>query len=139
MTQQFTITKKAEVAVTKIRASFGVRYWEDATVNGQEDEDGTLIPLRAGDRWVIEVDLASGKIANWPEGVQADTHYKVCDDGEYQLIDVRGDVVATYDTYVPGMFAPLDDGFGDYVILNIDGTGQIKGWKADLSYFEGRD
>ena len=25
-----------------------VRYWEDATVNGQEDEAGTLIPFKFG-------------------------------------------------------------------------------------------
>jgi hypothetical protein len=36
---------------TYIEVSAGVRYWEDATVNGTEDADGTLIPARKGDTW----------------------------------------------------------------------------------------
>lgn len=32
-----------------IQVSAQVRYWEDASVNGVFDDDGTLIPLRTGD------------------------------------------------------------------------------------------
>ena len=34
---------------TYIEVSAGVRYWEDATINGATDTDGTLTPMRKGD------------------------------------------------------------------------------------------
>ena len=36
---------------TYIEVSAAVRYWEDATVNGTEDTDGALIPMREGHKW----------------------------------------------------------------------------------------
>lgn len=30
----------------KLKVEAGVRYWEDATVNGIEDVDGALIPCK---------------------------------------------------------------------------------------------
>ena len=64
-----------------------VRYWEDATVNGQEDMDGTRIPCRNGKVWEPVIDLKTGHISNWPVGTEANIHYKVCDAGEYWLLD----------------------------------------------------
>ena len=67
-----------------------VRYWEDATVNGQEDADGTLIPFKFGTLWTPVIRLSDGKVMSWPEGTTADIHYKVCDAGEYWLADEDG-------------------------------------------------
>ena len=64
---------------TKLRVSAGVRYWEDASVNGVEDTDGTLIPFRKGDLWCPIIDLETGQIYDWPAGANAYIHYKVCD------------------------------------------------------------
>ena len=75
------VTTKSEAEVKYLRATCGVRYWEDATVNGKEDTDGTLIPLRDGDTWKVTIDLATGIIEGWPEGTTAKIHYKVCDEG----------------------------------------------------------
>jgi hypothetical protein len=36
------------VPVKFLRARCGVRYWEDGTVNGEEDADGSRIPCREG-------------------------------------------------------------------------------------------
>lgn len=49
-----------------IEVSAAVRYWEDATVNGQEDTDGKLMPLTQGSYWVPVIRLADGQIMNWP-------------------------------------------------------------------------
>lgn len=106
-----------------------VRYWEDATVNGDEDTEGDLIPLKQGNRWVPVIRLADGFIAGWPQGVSADIHYKVCDQGEYFLINAALQRISKYRSYyVPDMLSVGDDGYGDYIILKVNGDGFIEGW-----------
>ena len=96
------IKKQVEVDIKLLKVDAGVRYWEDATVNGVEDETGELIPFKEGDRWVPVIDIESGKVLNWPIGTIANIHYKVCDDGIYTLEDVNGIDVVVLDGYVPG-------------------------------------
>lgn len=115
-----------------LKVSAGVRYWEDATVDGREDTDGELIPLRNDDAWEPVIDLASGQILDWPAGVVADIHYKVCDDGSYWLLDEKMAVVAKYAGYVPDCLSPQGNGFGDYIILKVGADGGIEGWEPDM-------
>ena len=75
-----------EVEVTTIKVNAGVRYWEDTEVNGESDETGEMIPCREGDRWKPIINIDTGKIENWKQGVTADVHYKVCDDGVYTIM-----------------------------------------------------
>lgn len=113
-------------SATHILAHAGVRYWEDATVNGVEDEDGTLIPGRHGDDWRVTIELATGKVVDWPEGAAADIHYKVCDDGEYWLLDADGNKIAHRAGYVPNRFmCHGDNGYGDYIIMVVGPDGLI--------------
>lgn len=110
-------------------AEAGVRYWEDAIVNGVEDEDGSRIPCRVGDTWCPTIELETGKVVGWPEGCTADIHYKVCDDGRYWLLDADGVRIAERDGYVPGSFlCHGDSGYGDYIIMTIGPDGQIAGY-----------
>lgn len=134
-----TINKPTEFEVKYLIADMGVRYWEDAEVDGVEDADGDLIPLREGDFWRIRIDVDTGIIAGWPNGTSAKTHYKVCDAGVYRLLADDQGVIAERDGYVPSMLAPGGGGYGDYVILNIDGAGRIEGWSFDASYFREDD
>jgi hypothetical protein len=109
-----------------LRVEAGVRYWEDATVNGVQDIDGTLIPFRDGDLWKPRIDIETGAVLDWPQGTTADVHYKVCDAGQYWLgaLKWQGD-------YVPDAFLCVgDSGYGDYIILNIGADGKIEGWKT---------
>jgi len=130
------ITKRIKVEVSFLKCDIGVRYWEDGTVNGVEDEDGELIPCREGKRWCPKIDLKTGKIINWKQGVTASLHYKVCDDGIYTLTDADGDEVKSIEDYVPTMMCPEPDGYGDYIIMNINEDGFIDNWRADASGFE---
>ena len=128
-------------AVTKrevkyLRARCGVRYWEDATVNGECDADGSRIPCRSNDDWCPTIDLEMGEIEGWPDGTTADIHYKVCDDGNYELLDADRRVVKAIDGYVPDIMCPGDIPDGDYVIMSVGPDGAIKNWRADLSDFE---
>lgn len=115
---------------TYIEVSAGVRYWEDATVNGVEDKDGTLIPCRIGGLWMPIIRL-DGVVLHWPQGVEADIHYKVCDDGKYWLLDHSRKRIAEWrDYYVPTAFLCQCDRDSDYIIMRVDAAGRILDWQT---------
>lgn len=107
-----------------------VRYWEDAKVNGEQDDAGDLIPLRTGVDWRPVIRLADGVIQEWPSGTTADVHYKVCDQGEYWLLDAGRKRIAKWGGYyVPDEFLCHGDrGYGDYIIMCIGEGGGVVGW-----------
>lgn len=120
---------------THILAHAEVRYWEDAIVNDVADEDGTLIPGRVGDDWRIKIELATGKVVDWPAGITADVHYKVCDAGEYWLLDTDGNKLAHRNGYVPNDYlCHGDSGYGDYIIMVIGPDGQIADYRRPHIY-----
>jgi hypothetical protein len=112
-----------------IEISAEVRYWEDAYLNNEEDTDGK-IPLRNGVLWEPIIDLQTGRIQNWPDGVTADIHYKVCDQGEYWLLDESEQRIAKWKGhYVPDdILCVGEDGYGDYIIFKVAVDGTIIGW-----------
>lgn len=117
---------------TFIGVSAAVRYWEDTTVNGVDDVDGSLIPDRYGDNWMPVIRLEDGAVQEWPKGTTAEVHYKVCDAGEYWLLDADKNRIAKWGGYyVPDDFlCHGDDGYGDYIIMNINADGFVEGWKT---------
>jgi hypothetical protein len=115
-------------AAVRIQINAEMRYWEDARVNGVADEDGTLVPGRHGNDGRITIDLETGTILDWPGGTTADIHYKVCDAGQYWLLDATGRRIARYrGHYVPNEFlCHGDNGYGDYIIFKVNGVGKIE-------------
>ena len=110
------------------------RYWEDAEVNGQRDNDGSLIPFRIGDEWRPVIRLADGMVLDWPPGMVAKIYYKVCDQGMYWLQDADRKRVAKWaGHYVPNDFlCHGDNGFGDYILMNIGADGMVVGWTPPI-------
>jgi hypothetical protein len=108
-----------------------VRYWDDANVNGEVDIDGK-IPLRDGNSWHPIIDIFSGQILGWPIGTSASVHYKVCDAGDYWLLDENKErILKWYGQYVPDDVLCVDTkGYGDYIIFQIDTNGKIINWKV---------
>lgn len=139
MQETVVVGSTALLGTIFLHVSAGVRYWEDATVNGTEDENGTLIPFRAGGRWCPVIDLDNGLVAGWPEGMTARIHYKVCDDGEYWLADAQGRRTHKYNgDYVPDRFlCHGDTGYGDYIILNVGPDGRIENYRKPSIDFGG--
>ncbi len=107
------------------------RYWEDATINGESDEDGSRVPHRTGELWLPVIDLRDGRLLDWPQGVEARIHYKVCDAGEYFLLDENRKCLAKWKGfYVPDEFlCHGDNGHGDYIIFKVAPDGVILGWR----------
>lgn len=123
---------KSTINATHIKVSAGVRYWEDATINGSEDTFGTLTPLRKGNRWCPVIRLSDGAVTNWPQGTTADIRFMVCDDGQYWLLDDKLNIVAKWTGfYVPNAFLCQGDRvYGDYIIMEIGADGRIRNWQA---------
>ena len=140
-------TKTAEIKY--ICANVGPRYWEDGDVNGEgdisydEQEEGATprMPLAIENpdarhkdekyRWEIKIDVETGNVVGWPNGIKGDIHYKVCDDGTYWLEDADGNKIHEIDSYVPEFFDFCDDSYGDYIIMTIDENGHIEEWYED--------
>ena|ERR1051325_11086333 len=132
-----TIKIEKEVEIKTLKATVSEPDWEDATINGIEDEDGDRIPCRVGNDWCPIIDIDTGIITNWIKGVTANIHYKVCDSGVYELIDSDGRTVATNEGYVPTIMCPEGNGFGDYIKMKVDENGQIaKWWPIINDFFE---
>lgn len=132
MKAKFTVTKEFDVEYLFVEA--GVRYWEDATIDGIQDEDGN-IPCRDGDCWKPLININTGKIINWTQGVRANIHYKVCDNGTYKLLDANMELIKKIRDYVPKMLSPKEEGWGDYIIMDIDADGQIQDWVISFDEF----
>jgi hypothetical protein len=129
------ILVEKEVDIKTLSVEAGVRYWQDATVNGTEDTDGTLIPCRDGELWKPVIDIESGIITNWIKGNTASIHY-VCDSGSYHLLDAEGNRVKSIENdYVPDIMCPVGGGYGDYIIMNVDSDGKIDRWHPIINDF----
>ena len=113
-----------------IEVSAQVRYWEDATINGVDDTQGTLTPFKNSNLWCPIIELTNGKVVDWPLGTIADIYFKVCDAGEYWLLDENKRRIAKWrGFYVPSEFlCHGDNGYGDYIIMKIDSTGYVQKW-----------
>lgn len=131
------VQKTVEMEPYRLFVSAKVRYWEDGEVNGQNDEEGELIPCRNGDMWEPVIDITTGRIINWEQGKSAKIHYKVCDAGIYTLQDDKDQVISEKDGYVPDCMCPAENGYGDYIIMEIDDKGYIANWSDDFSDFPG--
>ena len=99
--------------------------------NIDKKEFGWWLKDEEEDYWTIIIDLENGKILDWPKGFCLNTFYKVCDEGDYSFLDEnKNEVLNITDKfeqyYVPNFMSLEDEGFGDYVYLNIDGEGNIE-------------
>lgn len=122
------------INIVELRVDAEVRYWEYAKINGIDDtEDGENVPCKFGDSWMPVINVDTGAITNWKQGICADIHYKVCDAGIYSLFDEECNMVFQKSGYVPKCMCPSGMGYGDYIIMQISETGIIKNWKPDFS------
>ena len=107
-------------------------YWEDVSINGEEMESAEGVPFAKDDQLVFEIDLLKGEIVDWPKGVKAFFHCKVCDAGLYVLLDENKRVISTRADYVPDGVSHGAESYGDYVILNIDENGKIDKFERNI-------
>lgn len=108
------------------------RYLEDGQVDGKQDNEANpQMPFIVWDKgayfWRVTIDLLGGRILNWPHGITAAIHYKVCDQGEYWLsVDGETKNFKYASSYVPSTFlCHGTSGHGDYIVMSVDHNGRI--------------
>ena len=112
-----------------LRADVCPISFEDAEVNGEDDDENEPnIPCYEGGRWNILIDIKTGKVLNWKQGVEARIYYKVVDEGVYTMYDNSMRKVDEYEGYVPDLMSLDDEGYGDYMNLTINEDGFIEDW-----------
>lgn len=108
----------------------------DYVINGEHtDTDQTKLPLTTNGKWQPVINLITGRIANWEQGVTADIMIKAVDRGSYFLFDHKKCVASLVGEYVPEMLSVGVEGYGDYIDMYIDETGKIKDFEKDLTEF----
>ena len=74
------------------------------------------------------IDLCTGKVLNWPEGINFDFNdYKLTDTGRYEIYRQDGELQIGYTGYVPGCFSIDERGYGDYLQFRIQ-DGHVIDW-----------
>ena len=128
---QATIKVEKEVNVKTLLISAKFRYVGDS----EDDDVPTDFPLLTGSMWNAYIDIDTGVIADWPQGDARELYVRVCDQGNYSLLDENGETLfERFDNYVPNDLIPGE--YGDYIELNIDGTGKITNWPTSPSIDE---
>ena len=81
----------------------------------------------------FNADSKSVKYKNWGVDIAKciNIYYKVCDEGEYFLVDgvTIKNRLKYNDEYVPSFLSIGKNGYGDYIIMSIGKDGFIKNWK----------
>ena len=130
MKVDLVVKKTVDAKFLQVNAS--VRYWDDASINGERSEDGENVPFKNGDVWNPLIDIDNGVVVDWPKGMTASFCFKVCDAGFYQLLDGSSNLLVEKGGYVPSGLCHGDNGYGDYIIFNVNADGSIHNYKADL-------
>jgi hypothetical protein len=142
MEVEINVKEKKKFNLKTLHVNANARYWENSTINGFNDtERGDLIPCKENNSWKPIIDIDNGIILNWEKGKVASIHYKVVDCCRYEIHDDNGKIIKSVeDGYVPRTLSPKRNGYGDYIIMDIDENGLINNWifKVD-DFFDEED
>lgn len=134
---------KSEINVKTLHAKVYPIFIEDASVNGDDElENDPKMPFVKFDDqikeyfWEVNIDIDNGQIIDWPQGTTASLNYKVCDEGTYELYDEKDKFISSMDGYVPSIMCPKEEGYGDYIIMDIDENGFIQDWNVKDTLIE---
>lgn len=149
------VNRPVEIDVKHLFVRARVRYPEDSTLRNlpeydwiEDDANQPKMPcmsyLQERSRgsswyWCPVIELETGKIINWKQGVCASISYKVVDEFDCYITDSDDKIVARYNGYVPSFMAIDDEGYGDYVYLTINEDGYIEHWSFDEYEFKKLD
>lgn len=147
------VNRPGEIDIKTIYVNAHVRYPEDSMIRedlddawGEDDPDKPNMPCMeyvenrySGWYWKPIIDIKTGKILNWREGVRASISYKVCDEFECTVKDASDAIVASYNGYVLNFMAITDEGYGDYIYLDVNEEGYIENWSFDEYDFKKLD
>jgi hypothetical protein len=133
--QLFKIAEKTMEYCTKYQKdkTDKIRYIK-VDVPCYDDIPGNF-PLRIDDRWIATIDIVTGIIRDWKQGISGRVFSKACDGGKYYLLNENKEIVFKQEYgYVPNKLLPPKDGFDDYIDLEINEEGKIINWYENPSF-----
>lgn len=152
------IKKEVEIMGWSLRAYLGeiTKWWDEEgfEFNGKEYRDFeefkkdypslvmTQPPYYRGDpkegteTIVLDIDLETGEVKNWPAGVEHGFYDKIVDTGRWEILDNDGNIVASKTDYVLSCLQIEDEGWGDYLEFIVDENGLIIGWEFGQDDFD---
>jgi hypothetical protein len=89
--------------------------------------------------WCPIIDVDEGIITNWDINESVYVFLKVCDEFECTVKDASDAIVASYNGYVLNFMAITDEGYGDYIYLDVNEDGYIENWSFDEYDFKKLD
>lgn len=81
----------------------------------------------------IKIDIENGIVTDWAYQELNDVfsiYSKVRDEGTYKLYDDQHNEIVSYQGYVPDILSCVDEGYGDYLSMNISPDGRIDKWNS---------
>ena len=81
----------------------------------------------------IKIDIENGIVTDWAYQELNDVfsiYSKVRDEGTYKLYDDQHNEIVSYLGYVPDILSCDDEGYGDYLSMNISPDGRIDKWNS---------
>lgn len=118
------ILTTVEIEVKYLKMRLPVKY--------EEEEMPYDFPGRSRDMWECLIDVDRGVIIGWTATEDVDLHLTVKDEGHYQLLDPKREVLGEVcQDYVPHGVVPGK--YGDVVCLEIDASGKVKNWPKSIS------
>lgn len=81
----------------------------------------------------IKIDIETGIVTDWAYQELNDVfsiYAKVRDEGTYKLYDDQHNEIVSYQGYVPDILSCVDEGYGDYLSMNISPDGRIDKWNS---------
>lgn len=145
------ITKK-EVNLKFLMLKASVIYWEESKVNAVYDNTaGDNMPCKIGRNWCPHIDIDTGIILNWTQGVKANIQYSVRY-MDYTIQDAQGVIIVSKEKYLgltpktlrpkaidlglpPKTLKPETQHYEHFIHMDIDENGQIADWKFYINDF----
>lgn len=114
-----------------------IPFWNDDdhpfTIAGKDVEE--TLPFVTGyvdgsEEIIWNIDIETGEVLEW-NGNAVSVFDKLRDNGTYELV-IDDEVIRTLEDYVPDFCCIGENGYNDYIRLDVDAGGHILGWDDRL-------
>lgn len=135
---QLTINRSQIVDIKYIRAEGAFYHLDDCDVDDpNKNVDWYNLPFvkevnkETGSGSIdMTINIDTGKILIDNSDYTFNIYYKTVDNLEYTCYNKDWNIVGKFRDYTPLLFSQYENGFGDYMGLNVGYNGRIEGWNV---------
>ena len=121
---KITINRPEIVYVEYLQIEVKIAKWHYCIIS----DNSSIVPCMVDNCWKPIIDVETGIITNWVQGVTVKMNCWI-EEGEYYLLSADKKPVFGYYGFVPAILsgAKVDDSV-DYIGMDIEANGHIKNW-----------